>query len=395
MDNGKRMTHRKHKSKGISKDEFAKEIKALSLDASSVRGSDAKVIITKCKILAEEIQNSNVANKKKLLQQVAALSEDAQSEDKMEQMCGKFLKRFVLLVTFGPLLFTLFSTVTERLMRQSINVVVPPLDGMNAIVTGGCGDLGSRVVVQLAEAGCNVVAACRNNLQSLAQKPAVFESFERFEVGQVQVWPLDLDDFSSVESFANRYLNSSANGLDILIHAAGVKEDEDEGCTQTRDGYDLTLQVNYLSPVLLSQKLIPALRKGGDGGRITYVTCSEGLKLPDLLPWPFRRYPVSSLPSLEPMMNQKETTCSPRVQYMNSKLAVVAHSHDLDRRLDRSPRNMLITSNAVDPGALDNRLGRSLTKGIPKRQSLRSQLLGWFPPVWLMVMIFDTFLKVF
>ena len=134
------MTHRKHKSKVISKDEFAEEIKALSLDASSVRGSDAKVIITKCKILAEEIQNSNVKNKKKLLRQVATLSEDAQSEDKMEQMCGKFLQRFILLVTFGPLLLTVLSTVTERLMRREMNVVVPPLDGMNAIVTGGCGD---------------------------------------------------------------------------------------------------------------------------------------------------------------------------------------------------------------------------------------------------------------
>ena len=170
---------------------------------------------------------------------------------------------------------------------------------------------------------------------------------------------------------------------------------------------------------------MPALRRADndvdDGGRITYITCSEGLEVADWLPWPLRRRHPNSLPTLATLFEQQaeekqtkenarntvvnpddeeendeeedekisttstltSSTCSPRSQYALSKLALVVHSHDLDQRLARNPQNRNVVSNVVDPGALDNFLGRSMSKK-PVRPSLRSKVMGYFPPVWVL-----------
>jgi NAD(P)-dependent dehydrogenase (short-subunit alcohol dehydrogenase family) len=406
-----KMTHnRKNNTLKIEADEFAKEIKALQDDASSIRGSDAKIIIAKCEILAEKITQSKLhkKTKNKMLNEVETIRQDSLSEDRMEQYCSKWLRYIVLSVTFGPMLLTFLGVITERMIRHKMIVSKYNLNSMTAIVTGGCGDIGSNVVLELAKSGCNVIAACHsdrldtNRLEMFApylqNKIDVDEKQHdsNQEKGGIQVWPLDLASFSSVTNFTSTFLKYT-DALNILIHAAVIKEDEDQGCSKTEDGNDLTTQINYLAPFLLSKQLMPSLRKGesehDDGGRIVYITCQEGLILPDFLPWPFRRRKLDSLPTLEKIIKKSDESekCSPSEQYRNSKLAIVVHSHDLDKRFERNPHNRNVVSNVVDPGALDNHLGRSLNKGPPKRQSLRAKIFGWLPPVWILKQVYNGF----
>ncbi|MCV7089299.1 SDR family NAD(P)-dependent oxidoreductase [Mycobacterium interjectum] len=56
--------------------------------------------------------------------------------------------------------------------------------------------------------------------------------------------------------------------LDVLVNNAAVAAPE--GRTYTADGHELTFQVNYLAPYLLTTKLVPRL--AGVGGRVVNVS---------------------------------------------------------------------------------------------------------------------------
>jgi NAD(P)-dependent dehydrogenase (short-subunit alcohol dehydrogenase family) len=221
--------------------------------------------------------------------------------------------------------------------------------------------------------------------------------------GSVQIWPVDLNAFQSVRDFGARYLGTE-HGLDVLIHAAATKGEQDGGCALTADGFERQLQTNYLSPFLLSRLLMPALAK--HGGRIVHVVCQAGLQVPDYLPWPLRRTHPSDLPTVHTYMDEQAQSlkrrsrkhhrgeCSPLEEYANSKLALAVHSHYLARRLNKSPKTNMVTSVAVDPGALDNDFGRSASKPKPAK-SMRAKVFGYFPPVWIFRKIFGLFYHTF
>ena len=271
---------------------FVKEITKIKADASSIRGPDAKLIVLACNNLKERIQSSKITTKekKKLIFDVTVLIEESESEERMEACCAKILQRGILFMTFGPMLLSLLGTIGERITRPNMSFEERSLTHTRAIVTGGCGDLGSRLVVKLAESGCNVIAACRstpllegsmeNNNSNEGEQEEKFLNhystrFQQFEEkkkkkieeeedeeeevkeeekkigGSIQVWKLDLTSFASVEDFSARYHNSEKS-LDMLIHAAAVREEESEGCTTTMDGYDTTIQTNYLRYVDIS-----------------------------------------------------------------------------------------------------------------------------------------------
>ena len=151
----------------------------------------------------------------------------------------------------------------------------------------------------------------------------------------MRIWPVELNAFQSVRSFAARYLDTK-QGLDILIHAAAAKGEQGGGCAMSADGFEQQLQTNYLSPFLLSRLLMPALTR--HDGRIVHVVCQAGLQRPDYLPWPLRRIHPSDLPTVHTYMDKEAQRvkrrsrkhhrgeCSPLEEYANSKLALTVLS---------------------------------------------------------------------
>ena len=385
------------------------------------------------------------AHAKALLKSAKEVFDDVDSEEAMEKACAKFCQRVFLVVTFGPVLLTLLGSIGEWAMRPAMVIEDDPdLTGTMSIVTGACGSVGSEVAVMLAQRGSRVIAACHaleeewesssspgdaeddgsldansedsgeedvkyarmarrsafedrlKSLQLLRQEEdgMIEEDYDtsmESNPGSVEIWPIELTSFESVRHFATRYLESGL-GLDVLVHAASIKGPDAGGCETSGDGYEKQLQTNYLSPFLLSRLLMPSLTK--HGGRIVHVVCAAGLQLPDYLPWPLRRVHPSDLPSIHTYMDKEAQDikrrsrkhhrgeCSPLEEYANSKLATVLHSHHLAKRLKKSPKTNSVISVAVDPGALDNAFGRSASKPTPTK-SLRSTVIGYFPPVWI------------
>jgi NAD(P)-dependent dehydrogenase (short-subunit alcohol dehydrogenase family) len=145
-----------------------------------------------------------------------------------------------------------------------------PLHGRLAVVTGASSGIGRAVAGQLAaKKGCDVVLACRSTSRGeVAAQEIRAACAAAGSCAKVEVLKLDLADPASVESFASRFDGAQSGGcprpLHVLVHNAGAINHTER---RNARGIEATLAVNYLGPVLLTERLRPNLRLGtADGG---------------------------------------------------------------------------------------------------------------------------------
>jgi NAD(P)-dependent dehydrogenase (short-subunit alcohol dehydrogenase family) len=135
------------------------------------------------------------------------------------------------------------------------------LTGKIAIVTGGNTGIGLETVKTLANAGATVIVPARDiekarkNLQGIAK---------------VEIEEMDLIDYTSIDTFANKFL-ASGKPLHLLINNAGIM-----WVPLRRDnrGIESQLVVNYLAQFQLTARLWTALKKA-NGARVVNVS-SQG-----------------------------------------------------------------------------------------------------------------------
>lgn len=121
---------------------------------------------------------------------------------------------------------------------------LPDLTGKTALITGANSGIGFYATLGLAQAGANVILACRN-AQKAAQAVAQIGPHARFE-------QLDLADFDSIHAFAQR-LHNQTDKLDLLVNNAGVMAPPTR--QTTKQGFELQFGVNFLGHFLLTSLL--------------------------------------------------------------------------------------------------------------------------------------------
>lgn len=133
----------------------------------------------------------------------------------------------------------------------------------SVIITGATGGIGSVATRALAGIGVPVIMACRN-----IQKAAVLRAdiLSKLPEARLEILPLDLGSFDSVRNFAESVKGPVAG----LFNNAGII------CRDwnlTRDGYELSLQTNFLSPCLLTHLLMPAMTGDSVVVNMVSLTC--------------------------------------------------------------------------------------------------------------------------
>jgi len=133
---------------------------------------------------------------------------------------------------------------------------------MNVVVTGAGRGLGLEFVRQLLQRGCRVFATVRNpaasgELQVLAGRNQ-----------DLTVLPLDVGSEASIRTFAQQ-VTAKTTSLDLLINNAGIYlgrpgavEGSDRLGQLTLESGVATLRTNAVGPMVLTQELLPLLRKG-------------------------------------------------------------------------------------------------------------------------------------
>ena len=172
----------------------------------------------------------------------------------------------------------------------------------------------------------------------------------------------DLSLMESVRKCSGRLLNS-LDKIDILINNAGILWDR--GRTVTEDGFELTFATNHLGHFLLTDLVLPLLKKSAESGftpRIVNVS-SEAHRWRKGVLWDD--------------LNMEKMDYDHGQAYTQSKVANILHAMELANRLKDSG----ILAFSVHPGLYFKHDRMLASNNVPflqdswKQRSLRSQVV--------------------
>jgi retinol dehydrogenase-12 len=198
-------------------------------------------------------------------------------------------------------------------------------------VTGATSGIGLETSRQLAASGARLILGVRDPRRGGEVARRIGQ-----EGGQAEVLSLDLASFASVREAAAR-LATTHDRLDVLVNNAGIALPRRE---LSIDGHELTWQTNFLSHVLLTRLLLPALSRGSKP-RIVSVS-SEG-----------HRWGRIDWDNLELDRGYRGFRA-----YANSKLGQILFTRELARR---EPG---VTANALHPGAIATNIWRMQSRPV-------------------------------
>ncbi len=124
------------------------------------------------------------------------------------------------------------------------------LDGKTVLVTGANSGVGFATARIAAYLGAGVILACRNTEKAERAKDALISEFPD---ARVSLMKLDLADFSSIDAFAESFMDEKTD-VDFFINNAGIFRQPGK---KTRDGFELVIGTNYLGVYRLCERLLP------------------------------------------------------------------------------------------------------------------------------------------
>jgi 2-hydroxycyclohexanecarboxyl-CoA dehydrogenase len=195
--------------------------------------------------------------------------------------------------------------------------VATELAGKTAVITGCASGIGRETARLFAGAGATVYGGDVNEAGGAQAMQEI-----RSGGGRADFVALDLTDPPSVDRFVDTVLERSGRTIDVIASVAGF-ERVGPFLKNTPDFWDRVIKVNYLGPVRMIQRFLPAMIERGKGGRIITVASDAGR--------------VGSLGESF---------------YSGSKGATIAFTKGLAREMARHA----ITCNCVAPGVTDTPL---------------------------------------
>ena len=237
---------------------------------------------------------------------------------------------------------TVFSNIFIQLPKPEGN-----LNGQTIIVSGSNQGLGLEASRHLLRLGVEkLIMAVRDMKKGQAARQELLKSTGR-EESSIEVWKLDMDQYTSVEEFAA--CAETLPRLDAVLANAGL-------ATETfslSEENERTITVNVVSTFLLIALLIPKLRESALAFNITPRVTIPNSAL----------HYIAPLDELEPKnggifdsLNNKKTANMP-ARYPLSKLLVLFGVRALAGRLAQN-RGPLIIINTPNPSFCKSQLAR-------------------------------------
>jgi len=199
------------------------------------------------------------------------------------------------------------------------------LDGKTVVITGANTGIGKETALDLSRRGAKIVMLDVNVEKGELAADEVRKSSE----GDVIFQKIDLASLKSVRECCDQ-LGNSLDKIDILINNAGIGAIPKR---MTEDGLEKQIGTNYFGHFLLTNLLMPLIKKAAPGARIINVTSSA--------------YKSGQIQWED--INWENTPYDSYRAYQQSKLAIVLFSKELARRVDGSG----VTVYAVHPGVVN------------------------------------------
>lgn len=191
----------------------------------------------------------------------------------------------------------------------------------NILITGSTDGIGKLTALKLAKEGHTIYVHGRNEAKVAA---LVLEIKEQTRNENIKGLVADFSDLDAVAQMAEQ-IKSEIPSIDILINNAGIFK---SNTALNKDGLDIRMVVNYLAPYLLTNAILPILKKSKAARIINLSSAAQA--------------PVSEAVLTGKIQKSENET------YAQSKLALTMWSFDL---ANKEPDIVVI---AVNPGSLLN-----------------------------------------
>lgn len=229
------------------------------------------------------------------------------------------------------------------------------------VVTGANCGIGKETVRQLARKGASLAMICRNEARGEAARKDIIESTGN---KKISLFLADFAHQNEIRAVADQLL-SKYSQIHVLVNNAGTMF---ANRMETKEGIEMTFAVNHLAPFLLTNLLLPSLKKAPAARIITVASEVHRLGA--------RFFDLKNLQLQEGFSGLKA--------YGISKLCNIMFSHELARRTASDS----CVVNSLHPGAVRTNLANEAGKlmklfyllGAPFMKSSRS---GAQTPVFL------------
>jgi len=204
------------------------------------------------------------------------------------------------------------------------------MGGTTVLITGGTSGIGKATAVAMAAMGANVVVVGRNQERGGA---AVEEIKAQSHNESVELMLADLSVQAEVRRLAEEFLERY-DRLDVLVNNAGLVQSKR---TETPDGIETTLAINYLAPFLLTNLLLGCLEQSAPSRVITVSSEAQRWGTMDF----------------EDMQSRRKYRGFP--VYGMTKLANIMFTYELAERLDGTD----VSANCLHPGSVGTNFGQN------------------------------------
>jgi NAD(P)-dependent dehydrogenase (short-subunit alcohol dehydrogenase family) len=186
------------------------------------------------------------------------------------------------------------------------------------VITGATDGLGKGLATELAPSGARLILHGRNEEKG----EALLEELEPRAAGELDFRLAHFNSLDDVRDLADSLLDEER--IDVLVNNAGIGTAGPR--EESEDGYELTFQVNYLAPFLLTRRLLPLIRSSAPSRIVNVSSAGQApIDFDDIM---------------------LEDSYSGFQAYAQSKLALVMLTFDLAEEVEGSG----VTANCLHPG---------------------------------------------
>ena len=191
-------------------------------------------------------------------------------------------------------------------------------DERTIVITGATDGLGKGIAKELAPSGARLILHGRNEEKG----QALLEELAPTTAGVLEWRRADFASLDQVRWLAGDL--EEERRIDVLVNNAGIGTAGPR--EESEDGYELTFQVNYLAPFLLTHELLPLLRQSAPSRIVNVSSAGQApIDFDDVM---------------------LDRGYSGVQAYCQSKLALVMLTFDLAEELEGSG----VTANCLHPG---------------------------------------------
>lgn len=204
------------------------------------------------------------------------------------------------------------------------------------VTTGANSGIGFQTALFFARRGARVILACRSLDKAREGERRIQQQVPN---AKTLVLPLDVSDLDSIRNFG-RLFSEQVGELDILINNAGIVA---LPLTRTNAGHELLLATNYLGAFALTGTLMPYFKPDRPARIVNVGSIAHR----------FGRLNMDDL-------NWETTRYDQWKAYANSKVALLSHTLELNRRLRASGSPIIAV--AAHPGMANTNIKQASEK---------------------------------